>query len=240
MKTFSTFALALAVATTSFAVSVPAQAQYKNEDEIRLQIEKQRELQNSAAGTPANDPGTVSRTRGITYFSDEDDTQTGSGGAIVAPAASESGTVVQRQPAPSGTNSGRRYERRDQPTQASIRVPELPKGSRLDLVILFEYNSAFIRPASRPQLSALCNAIASGNPTDKFTIVGHTDASGSNTYNMGLSEARAAEVKRHLITECEIPADRLQAVGMGEERLDDSFPRRSEKQRRVEIQLNLS
>ena len=242
MKTFSTFALALAVAVTSVAGS--AQAQVKDENEILRQIEKQRELQNSSVGTPASDSGT-SRTRGITYFPDDDNAQTGSGGAIVAPAATDqqasTGTTIQRQTTTTArANTGSRYTQPTRPTPAAVRVPELPKGSRLDLVILFEYNSAFIRPASRPQLSELCKAIAKAGPTDKFTIVGHTDSSGSNSYNMGLSEARAAEVKRHLVTECNIPGERLRAVGMGEERLDDSFQPRSEKQRRVEIQLNLS
>ena len=73
MKTFSTFALAVAVSMTFAGLSGPAQAQFKTEDEIREAIERQRALQNDPTRTHnACEPGTTCRTRGSTYFPDDD------------------------------------------------------------------------------------------------------------------------------------------------------------------------
>lgn len=126
------------------------------------------------------------------------------------------------------------------PRPIPVKLPDLPQGQRLDLVILFEFDSAFIRPASRSQLQELCSAIGQMRPTDKFAIIGHTDASGNAQYNFNLSQRRAKEVRRHLITECDVSGDRLEAFGFGEERLLEGIAGKSDRQRRVEIQLNLS
>ena len=58
-------------------------------------------------------------------------------------------------------------------------------------------------------------------------IVGHTDASGPWSYNLKLSELRAEEVKRFFESDCGIAADRLQAIGVGEQfPFDDRDPAR--------------
>ena len=67
-------------------------------------------------------------------------------------------------------------------------------------------------------------------------IVGHTDASGPWGYNQKLSELRAQEVMRFFVDSCGIPADKLQAVGVGEQfPFDDKNPRAGVN-RRVEFQ----
>lgn len=69
-----------------------------------------------------------------------------------------------------------------------------------------------------------------------FQIVGHTDSSGSASYNENLSLLRAKEVKRHLVSECGIPETRLEAVGMGESVPFNAADPRSDENRRVEFQ----
>jgi hypothetical protein len=48
-----------------------------------------------------------------------------------------------------------------------------------------------------------------------FRIQGHTDASGSRTYNAVLSDRRAEAVKDYLVQEMHVSPDRLEAVGKG-------------------------
>ena len=109
--------------------------------------------------------------------------------------------------------------------------------ARIDLYVYFEWNSAALKPQAVGQLSALCAAMKKAPPTQAFRIIGHTDKSGSDSYNLYLSRARAKEVKRHLIDECAMPSQSLQALGEGERQADPTAPERNPAERRVEVQL---
>lgn len=115
----------------------------------------------------------------------------------------------------------------------------LPEELVLDLTIFFEFDSALLKPESREQVQALCSAIQASGGEGKYQIIGHTDAAGSVEYNLSLSTARAREVVRYMIDSCGIPADRLEAVGMGEARLKDPANPEADANRRVEIQVLL-
>jgi outer membrane protein OmpA-like peptidoglycan-associated protein len=80
--------------------------------------------------------------------------------------------------------------------------------------ILFTVNSAELNPSSRQTLDQAVDVILE---FDKTGIVaqGHTDSSGSETYNLELSERRAGAVMRHLVHEG-VDASRIAAVGFGE------------------------
>lgn len=111
--------------------------------------------------------------------------------------------------------------------------------ARVDLRIYFEWNSAALRPDAIGQLSQLCTAIQSMTQegSRQFKIIGHTDKSGSSDYNLYLSEARAREVKRHLIEECSLSEDALIATGEGERQSSPNSPSLAPEERRVEVQL---
>lgn len=111
--------------------------------------------------------------------------------------------------------------------------------TRVDLHIFFEWNSASLRPEAIGQLSELCTAIRDfgASADNRFKIIGHTDKSGSDEYNLYLSNARAREVKRHLVEECALPAEALLAVGEGERQSSPSTPSNAPQERRVEIQF---
>ena len=102
--------------------------------------------------------------------------------------------------------------------------------------IFFEYDSDVIKKQSYPILDAIV-ATLEGNPDILLVeIQGHTDERGSDSYNLDLSDRRAASVRRYL-TEHGIAADRLQSHGYGETQPID--PSHSEKawgkNRRVEF-----
>jgi OOP family OmpA-OmpF porin len=80
--------------------------------------------------------------------------------------------------------------------------------------ILFDYDSAKIRPESNPALEQIA-ALMNGNPDLDIVIVGHTDNQGGLEYNMSLSKRRAKAVEAVLVRDFKIPGKRLSAWGVG-------------------------
>jgi len=108
-------------------------------------------------------------------------------------------------------------------------------GSEVNIKIKFDFDSATLREDQKPRLDTLCEVMKSVD-VQLFQIVGHTDSSGSASYNENLSLLRAQEVKRHLVNDCGIPETRLEAVGMGESVPFNPGDPRSDENRRVEFQ----
>ncbi len=74
------------------------------------------------------------------------------------------------------------------------------------------------------------------NPSASFMVAGHTDSTGPEAYNQGLSERRAASVKNWLVSNG-VPASRLAAKGYGEmdAKYDNATKEGRALNRRVEI-----
>ena len=105
----------------------------------------------------------------------------------------------------------------------------------IDIQIQFDFDSASIRSDQKNVLNVLCDAIqASG--VGGLQIIGHTDSSGSASYNANLSRLRAEEVKRHLVNDCGMDGSQLEAIGVGEEFPANSGDPRADENRRVEFQ----
>jgi OmpA-OmpF porin, OOP family len=89
----------------------------------------------------------------------------------------------------------------------------------IGLPIQFEYNSAEILSESNSYLEQLGILLKTENKTNfKLLIEGHTDATGSDSHNKTLSEARAEAVKNYLISKYEVNPYKLIVTGMGENR----------------------
>ncbi len=74
------------------------------------------------------------------------------------------------------------------------------KAPNVDVQIFFAFDSAEVRPEARPSLDELGKALSDarlGNAS--FLIAGHTDAKGSDSYNLALSQRRAEAVKAFLV-----------------------------------------
>lgn len=80
--------------------------------------------------------------------------------------------------------------------------------------ILFDHDSATIKPGSKPALEQIV-ALLNDNPDLKLVIVGHTDNQGSLEYNMDLSKRRAKAVEAALTGNYGIAQSRLSAWGVG-------------------------
>lgn len=105
------------------------------------------------------------------------------------------------------------------------------------LPILFEFNSAQLRPEGEALLEKLGVALKTPElDSFRFAVQGHTDSVGSASYNERLSIRRADTVLVFL-TDAGVPTTRLEASGMGEQEPvasnEDSQGR--QRNRRVEI-----
>lgn len=113
---------------------------------------------------------------------------------------------------------------------------QLDQLAQINVEIEFDLNSAMVKPASYRTLGAIADAMH--NPEllgYKFLVVGNTDATGTRTYNMKLSQERADAIASALTTTFRVDPRRIQAVGLGEEALQDTKHPDAAINRRVQI-----
>lgn len=96
-----------------------------------------------------------------------------------------------------------------------IRLQPIQQGAtvRLDN-IFFDFDQATLLPQSRIELEKLLRFLEA-NPTVRVELRGHTDAEGTDSYNLKLSDQRAKAVMAWLLDRGIAPT-RLQAKGYGE------------------------
>lgn len=111
----------------------------------------------------------------------------------------------------------------------------IPRDEQVNINVSFDFDSAALRADQKPKLVVLCNALKAAD-VQMVRILGHTDASGSASYNERLSKLRAEEVKRFLVADCGFPADRMEALGVGESAPFDPEDPLADINRRVEFQ----
>lgn len=98
-------------------------------------------------------------------------------------------------------------------------------ASALSLPVRFAFDSTDILPTARAQLDALADGIKLLAPDRLVTIEGHTDAAGTDAYNLQLSRSRASAVRDYLVQRHGIDGARLKTVGYGEGRpVEDADP----------------
>jgi len=72
----------------------------------------------------------------------------------------------------------------------------------------------------------------------RFKVIGHTDASGSYSYNIKLSQRRAASVRAYLLQKG-IPEERLRSIGVGKSAPLDPLHPEAPENRRVQIAVDV-
>ncbi len=114
------------------------------------------------------------------------------------------------------SNSGNR-ENRIKTRSISFGVVEKESPVRIGLPIKFDYDSSVLTNNSMSilkRLGMMLNLEKVAN--EKVMIEGHTDASGSESYNLSLSKRRAKAVSDYLISNYQIDPARINTAGRGE------------------------
>ena len=129
--------------------------------------------------------------------------------------------------ADSGSDTGSQQPPAGEPAQApSMSFPQ----------VQFEFNSDQLTPTARQVLAEIGLALRDERLAPyRFAIKGHTDAVGSDQYNLALSQRRAASVRNYLVSTFNIDPGRLESQGLGESQLFDAANPNAAANRRVEI-----
>ncbi|BEH15252.1 MAG: cell envelope biogenesis protein OmpA [Alteromonadaceae bacterium] len=92
---------------------------------------------------------------------------------------------------------------------------ELTKEIRETLYVEFELDKTEVRRQFFPEIAKLAKVMKQ-YPTSSILLEGHTDSTGSASYNQKLSKSRADAVMKVLVNEFGIDTNRITTTGMGE------------------------
>jgi peptidoglycan-associated lipoprotein len=123
---------------------------------------------------------------------------------------------------------------------ASEPAPVLPPPSKRKVVLRsvhFEFDQDRIQPEARPVLDE-AYGILRDEPEIHVRAEGHTDAIGTEEYNLRLGERRARAVRQYLVSKGIAP-ERIQTVSFGESRpvATNDTPEGRAQNRRVELHV---
>ena len=106
-----------------------------------------------------------------------------------------------------------------------------------DSGLLFGFDSSEIQSDARDNLTQLAASLDK-HPDSDIVIVGHTDSSGSEEYNLNLSNRRSDAAKTYLVSRG-VPSSRIQAQGRGELEpiADNDLDEGRAQNRRVEVAI---
>ncbi|EDM44447.1 OmpA domain protein [unidentified eubacterium SCB49] len=121
--------------------------------------------------------------------------------------------------------------------EPQITVEIMDQINEYSRTILFDTNKSTIRKESHAAIRSMID-IMNEYKTANFLIEGHSDSSGSASYNLELSKKRAAAVKTFLESKG-VDASRLTSEGFGETRpkASNSTAAGRQENRRVEVSL---
>ncbi len=109
------------------------------------------------------------------------------------------------------------------PAPAPVVAPPPPKPEpevrtiTVRLNVEFEFDKAIVRAIYGDELEAIAKAMKAHDDID-LVLEGHTDSVGTDVYNQGLSERRAAAVEAKLAEMYGLDPERISTVGYGEAR----------------------
>lgn len=100
---------------------------------------------------------------------------------------------------------------------ALVEPPPAPEMKTVTLTAdtYFDFDKYNLKPAGKEALNKLISEMGNMNSIAKIKVVGYTDSIGTKQYNLGLSKRRAHTVAEYLIAH-NIPADKIETIGMGE------------------------
>jgi OmpA-OmpF porin, OOP family len=123
-----------------------------------------------------------------------------------------------------------------QPQKRPPIVPQLTKLPQIRFDIVFDPDSSLIRPASYQTIGSIADALTDPKTRPyRYLIVDHVESAGRRDHNLILSQRRAESVRDVLVNTFKVSPKRLQALGLGEEQLQDVNRPASPANARVQI-----
>lgn len=125
-------------------------------------------------------------------------------------------------------------------TLPGAEVERVGEGIRVTMkenIVNFAFNSSDLTASAKTNLDKLATVLMN-NPDTNINIYGFTDSKGTDEYNLGLSDRRAAAVKAYMATKG-VGSSRMLTMGMGEKdpvATNDTDAGRAEN-RRVEFAI---
>jgi len=121
-------------------------------------------------------------------------------------------------------------------TAAECPTPKAQAQANFDLLVNFDFNSDKLTQTAKENLDQFAKALQDPRlKGEKFEIDGHTDATGAEDYNLGLSERRANAVVSYLASQGLDPSSLIpKGFGKTKPRVANPF---SPENRRVETHL---
>lgn len=115
-------------------------------------------------------------------------------------------------------------------------APQLLKLPQFNFDVVFDPDTPVIRPQSYATIGRIADALS--NPKllpYAFLVIDHTEATGRRGPNQILSQRRADAIRGILAGSFDISSKRLQALGLGEEQLQDAAHPASPTNARAQI-----
>lgn len=184
-------------------------------------------------------------------------TKTQTGAAVGAGAGAAAGAVIGNQSGNNRTGAvagaviggaigaaiGRRMDQQEKELRQieGVEVSRPSEGEievRLTSDILFDFNSAALRSASKATLRELATTFQRYSDINYIEVDGHTDSVGSDDFNLDLSKRRASSVRDYLVDQG-VASRHIVARGFGESQPKSTNETAEGRQlnRRVEISI---
>ena len=180
------------------------------------------------------------RANRVVRFRREAENHNPSPGAKPTAAAQDSGPSKSTSHASDSIESAKSAaaSKSTQEIKKDLGVKEGPMGEMAEIPneIMFAFNSDQLRPDA-VNILAECAEMIKRDGNKDMRVIGHTDSVGSLSYNLDLSNRRAAVVKTWLVKEGGIPKEDLFAIGLGPKKPKASnvTAEGRSKNRRVEV-----
>ena len=115
-------------------------------------------------------------------------------------------------------------------------APQLLKLPHFNFDVVFDPGTPVIRPQSYPTIGRIADALSDPKLLPyAFLVIDHTESTGRRSDNLMLSQRRADAIRGILSGSFSISAKRLQALGLGEEQLQDATHPASPANARAQI-----
>jgi outer membrane protein OmpA-like peptidoglycan-associated protein len=110
-----------------------------------------------------------------------------------------------------------------QPQKRPPIAPQLAKLPQIRFDVVFDQDSSLIRPASYQTIGSIADALTDPKLRPyRYLIVDHLESAGRRDHNLILSQRRADSIRDVLVNTFKVSPKRLQALGLGEEQLQDT------------------